>query len=53
MQEKDVPHVHSMLQTYLSNKALHIELSEGEVRHYLLPREGVLDSFVVEDKDSK
>jgi glycylpeptide N-tetradecanoyltransferase len=50
---KDVPAVHALLSEYLSKIALHVELSKDEVAHYILPREGVIDAFVVEDPTTK
>ena len=31
---------------------MHIELTEDEVRHFLMPRENVIESYVVEDPDT-
>ena len=48
MTEDDVPQVHVKLNEYLATHKVHIEFSEEEVRHFLLPRENVVHSFVVE-----
>jgi len=31
---------------------MHIELNEAEISHFLLPREGVIEAYVVENPDS-
>eukprot|EP00350_Pseudokeronopsis_sp_OXSARD2_P010766 CAMPEP_0170546070 /NCGR_PEP_ID=MMETSP0211-20121228/4432_1 /TAXON_ID=311385 /ORGANISM="Pseudokeronopsis sp., Strain OXSARD2" /LENGTH=334 /DNA_ID=CAMNT_0010850323 /DNA_START=273 /DNA_END=1276 /DNA_ORIENTATION=+ len=51
MLKKDVGAVHALLVEYLSKFPLHIEFSKEEVDHFILTRDGVIDSFVVEDKD--
>jgi glycylpeptide N-tetradecanoyltransferase len=48
MLERHVPEVHQILYEYLKQFDLHPELSVDEIRHWLLPREGVIYSFVVE-----
>ena len=53
MEKKDVSAVHHLLAEYLAKFPLHIEFNEAEVEHYLLPRENVIDSYVVEDKETK
>lgn len=49
MQKQHVPSCHKLLNKYLANFDLHIEFSEDEVAHFLLPRTRVVDSFVVCD----
>jgi len=46
MEEKDVPDVHKLLTTYLERFQLKILFSADEVRHWLLPREKVINSYV-------
>lgn len=49
MKEKDAAQVTKMLAKYLTKFAIAPMLDEAEVKHWLLPREGVMYSFVVED----
>jgi len=49
MEKKDVPKVHKLLNDYLQKFALHIQFSQEEIGHFLLPREWVIESFVVEE----
>lgn len=49
MVAKDVAPVHKLLFDYLKQFPFHVELSKEEIAHFLLPREGVIDAFVVED----
>ena len=53
MQKKDVVPVHALLSEYLPKFNLHLDFTPEEVEHYLVPRENVIDSYVVEDKDTK
>eukprot|EP01006_Ploeotia_vitrea_P022545 TRINITY_DN54955_c0_g1_i2.p1 TRINITY_DN54955_c0_g1~~TRINITY_DN54955_c0_g1_i2.p1 ORF type:complete len:412 (+),score=55.38 TRINITY_DN54955_c0_g1_i2:22-1257(+) len=48
MEEKDVAAVAKLLNAYLQKFHLHPVLSEEDVRHWLLPRDDVINSFVVE-----
>lgn len=48
MASKDVPQVTKMLNTYLQKCPLHPILFEHDVAHWLLPRENVVYSYVVE-----
>ena len=48
MQQKDVPRVCQLLNDYLANRKIHIIFSEQEIAHFLLPRENVIYSYVVE-----
>lgn len=52
MELKDVPQVTMLLQTYLTKFKLTPHLTEDEVAHWILPRPGVLDSFVVENPET-
>ena len=49
MTNEDVPAVTAMLAAYLVKFKLSPILNEHEVRHWLLPREGVVYSFVVDE----
>lgn len=44
----DVPAVTKLLNAYLKRFPLHPGFTEEEVHHWLLPREGVIDSYVVD-----
>eukprot|EP01012_Entosiphon_sulcatum_P001075 TRINITY_DN10192_c0_g1_i1.p1 TRINITY_DN10192_c0_g1~~TRINITY_DN10192_c0_g1_i1.p1 ORF type:complete len:399 (+),score=69.82 TRINITY_DN10192_c0_g1_i1:48-1244(+) len=48
MEERDVKGVQQLLNTYLSRFTLAPHLSEEETRHWLLPRPGVISSYLVE-----
>ena len=47
MTGEDVEGVHTLLATYLKKFSLHVAFTSEEVAHWLLPRAGVIDSFVV------
>ena len=49
MEKKDVPIVAKKLNAWLQQYKLHIQFNEDEVAHFLLPKEWVVESFVVED----
>jgi len=49
MEPKDVPGVHQLLTNYLKKFSLAILFDQQEVGHWLLPRKGVVDAFVVEN----
>ncbi|XP_039991510.1 glycylpeptide N-tetradecanoyltransferase 1-like isoform X2 [Xiphias gladius] len=51
MTKKDVAGIHSLLQTNSSKFHLSPVLSLQEVEHWLLPRENVIDTYVVEGDD--
>lgn len=53
MAPEDVPSAHALLTEYLRQFKLAPQLSEEEFAHWLLPREGVVDCFVVKDEDGK
>lgn len=53
MVPEDVPSAHALLTEYLKQFKLAPQLSEDEFAHWLLPREGVVDCFVVKDKNGK
>ena len=49
MEEKDIPAVTEKLNAFIAQFSLHIIFTEDEVRHFLMPRDDVIESFVVED----
>nr|CAH7727016.1 unnamed protein product [Callosobruchus chinensis] len=49
MTAKDVPQAHKLLFQYLKKFELAPEFSEEEFLHWFLPRDNIIDSFVVED----
>lgn len=49
MTEGDVPQVTELLNTYISRYDVYPVFTEEEVNHYLVPREGVVYTFVVGD----
>jgi glycylpeptide N-tetradecanoyltransferase len=52
MREKDIPRVFELVSAYLNKFPLHPEFSEEEIAHWMLPRDGVVYSFVREvDKE--
>lgn len=51
MEDKDVAGVHILLNKKLSQYKLHPTLSEEEVRHWLVPRKGVIFTYVVENNN--
>ena len=53
MKKSDVKVVHQLLNAYLSKFDVHLHFSEGEVEHFILPREGVVDTWVVENPETK
>ena len=48
MEDKDCASVHRLLNEYLFKFKIAPTFTEGEVRHFLLPRPMVLNSYVVE-----
>jgi glycylpeptide N-tetradecanoyltransferase len=53
MQKKDTKAVTEMLNEYLKKFKLTIKFNQEEVRHFFLPRERVIESFVVENPETK
>jgi len=49
MQPKDVPRVFELVSGHLSQFALHPEFKEDELGHWMLPRDGVTYSYVLEN----
>jgi glycylpeptide N-tetradecanoyltransferase len=52
MKKSDVPIVHSLLNAYLSKFEVRLHFSESEVEHFLVPRPGVVDTWVVENPET-
>lgn len=46
MTEADIPQVTRLLKTYLSGRKIHINFTEDEVRHFFLPQDNVIYSYV-------
>jgi glycylpeptide N-tetradecanoyltransferase len=53
MEEKDVPEANKLLMGYLEQFDLHVTMKDDEFKHWLLPRENVITTYVVEDPKSK
>ena len=49
MKKSDVPRVHELLNAYLAKTRVHFHFSQQEIAYFLLPRDGVVHSYVVED----
>jgi glycylpeptide N-tetradecanoyltransferase len=49
MIKKDVPIVHELLSKHLCQNKIHMTFTQQEVEYYFLPREGVINSYVIED----
>ena len=49
MTPDDVDGVHKLLTTYLKKFPLHVAFTPEEIAHWMLPREGVVNSYVVTD----
>ncbi|KAG6590997.1 glycylpeptide N-tetradecanoyltransferase 2 [Phytophthora cinnamomi] len=53
MQKKDVAPVTALLKTYLAKFDLVQHYDQHDVAHWMLPREGVISAYVVEDPETK
>eukprot|EP00761_Pharyngomonas_kirbyi_P003542 gb/GECH01003546.1/.p1 GENE.gb/GECH01003546.1/~~gb/GECH01003546.1/.p1 ORF type:complete len:444 (+),score=121.89 gb/GECH01003546.1/:1-1332(+) len=53
LKKEDVPQVRDLVQKYLDQFKIHLEFSEEDFAHWLLPREGVIRSYVVENNNHK
>lgn len=53
MVKKDVRVVCELLNAYLTRFDVHLEFSNSEVEHFLIPRPGVIDTYVVENPETK
>jgi len=52
MEPKDSKRVHELVNSYLKKFPLHPEFTEPEVAHWMMPREGVIYSYVRENPSS-
>ncbi|KAJ8553252.1 hypothetical protein K7X08_023930 [Anisodus acutangulus] len=52
MEPHDVPAVTRLLRNYLKQFVVAPEFDENDVEHWLLPKEGVIDSYLVESPDT-
>ncbi|EOY27160.1 Glycylpeptide N-tetradecanoyltransferase [Theobroma cacao] len=52
MELRDVPAVTRLLRNYLSQFVVAPDFSEHDVEHWLLPTEGVVDSYIVESSET-
>jgi glycylpeptide N-tetradecanoyltransferase len=50
MKERDVPRVHELLNNYLGKHKVHFKFTPEEIKHFLLPRPGVVNSYVAENE---
>lgn len=53
MQKKDISAVYKLLNNYLKQFKLYPVFTQDEIAHLLLPREGVVYTYVIEDEDTK
>lgn len=53
MQEKDTQRVFELISNYLKKFPLHPEFTKEEIGHWMLPREGVIYSYVREDSSGQ
>eukprot|EP00347_Sterkiella_histriomuscorum_P012835 403367044 len=53
MTEKDVPQVFKLLTEYLKKFDVKLKFTEHEIAHMLLPRDGVVNSYVVYNAEKK
>lgn len=51
MTGEDAEGVHTLLTTYLEKFPLHVEFTPEEIAHWLLPREGVVNAYVVTNNE--
>ena len=52
MESKDVPGVTALLNNYLKQYNIKAIFSEDEVRHWFLPRENIINAYVIDVCDS-
>jgi len=50
MEKRDIIRVHELLSQYLSKIEVHLEFTPEELEHFILPRENVIDTYVVENE---
>jgi len=47
MEAKDIDVVHKKLNDFLKQFKLHIQFTKEEITHFLIPRDNVIESYVV------
>ena len=52
MKKTDVKVVTALLNEYLKRFEVYLKFSEAEVEHFLVPREGVIDTYVLENPET-
>lgn len=53
MHKKDIPQVTKLLETYLKQFDLTVKMNQTEMEHWILPRAGVMSSYVIENPKTK
>lgn len=53
MRNGDIKAVRSLLEEYLQNTKLAFDFSKEEIKHFFIPRDNVIYSYVVEDPETK
>ena len=53
MAKKDLRETFELLSEYMKKFPIHFEFTEAEFEHFFLTRPGVIDSYVVQDPDTK
>jgi glycylpeptide N-tetradecanoyltransferase len=53
MMTKDIPQIYALLKAYLADFTVAPQLSQEEVAHRLVPKDGVNYSYVVENPETK
>ncbi len=53
MKLADMTQVHALLMAYLAKFDLHFSFSKAELQHFILPRVNVIDTYVVENEETK
>lgn len=52
MAKRDVKAVHELLADYLKKFEVYLHFTPEEIEHFLIPRDNVIESFVVESKEN-
>ena len=53
MTKYDIDQVHILLMEYLKKFYVHLNFSKEEVEHMILPKENIVNSYVIEDHNKK
>jgi glycylpeptide N-tetradecanoyltransferase len=53
MEEKDVKAVQKLLHDYLKKTSIKLRFTDKEITHMLLPRENVVQTYVIDSPDGK